>query len=91
MSKAPKVYEVTHINSRGREYKARGTLPELVDYYGYTLEVGASYAHEKGNSKINRNPKTIQSLVSNLEKAKNNAAANGYSGSSFSYREIVPA
>jgi hypothetical protein len=61
-----------------------GSVEELVKAYAYTLECGASYSHEKGNSKINRNPKTIKSLVSNLNNAVNNSAANGYAGVEYS-------
>jgi hypothetical protein len=62
----------------GRTYDSRPlTIAEAVDYYGYTLEVGASWAHEKGNKKINRNPRTIKSLLANLNNASNNAARNG--------------
>jgi hypothetical protein len=60
-----------------------GTLQELVDAYSYTLECGASWQHEKGNSKINRNPGTIKSLISNLNKAVNNTARDGYAGVTF--------
>lgn len=59
---------------------AEGTLPELIKYFKYTLEVGKSWEHEKGNSKINDNPRTAKALCENLYRAKNNAAANGYSG-----------
>jgi hypothetical protein len=61
-----------------------GSVEELVKAYAYTLECGASYSHEKGNLKINRNPKTIKSLVSNLNNAVNNSAANGYAGVEYS-------
>jgi len=67
-----------------RYYYNEGTLDELVKAYGYTLEVGDSYAHEKGNYKINVNPKGIKSLINNLNKAVNNAAANGYAGKYYS-------
>ena len=49
---------------RGRKTEVEGTLEELIEYFGYTLEVGNSW-----NSKINRNPKTIKSFISNLSKA----------------------
>ena len=62
----------------GRSYTSRPlTLEEAIDYFGYTLEVGASWAHEKGNKKIDRNPKTIKSLITNLNNASSNAARNG--------------
>jgi hypothetical protein len=47
-----------------REKEVKGTLEELIQYFGYTLEVGASW-----NSKVNRKPKTINSFISNLQKA----------------------
>jgi len=60
-----------------------GTIDYLVQAFSYTLEVGESWQHEKGNHKINRNPKNIDSLVKNLQWAKDNAAANGYSGTYY--------
>lgn len=64
-----------------------GTLEYLINnVFGYTLEVGASYAHEKGNKKINRNPKTGTSLVTNLNNAVSNSAANGCASK---YYELV--
>lgn len=85
-----KTYTVTRTHHRtGRTYASFGTVAELVDYHAYTLEKGASYSHEKGNAKVNRNPKNIESLVKNLNNAENNAAANGYSGYSYSARETT--
>lgn len=49
---------------RGVVSEVSRTLPELIKYFGYTLLVGNSY-----NPKINTNPKTATSLVSNLNKA----------------------
>ena len=60
-----------------------GTIPELVEDFQYTLDCGASWSHESGNSKINTNPKTIKSLISNLNKAERNSAANGDSRISY--------
>ena len=57
-----------------------GTIRDLIKYYGYTLEKGQSWEYEKGNKKINRQPKGIKSLLTNLYNSDNNAAANGYSG-----------
>jgi mannosyltransferase OCH1-like enzyme len=59
------------------------TLEEAHEYFNYTLEKGASWSHEKGNKKINLKPKTIKSLISNLNNAVNNAAANGYAGVTY--------
>ena len=76
-----------YLSSRPTRYRYQeGTLEELISAYSYTLECGASWQHEKGRSKINENPKSINALVSNLNKATNNSAANGYSGK---YYEVV--
>jgi len=60
------------------------TIEEAHEYYKYTLEKGASWEHEKGNKKINLKPKTVKSLITNLNNAVNNAAANGYAGETYS-------
>jgi hypothetical protein len=71
--------EITIIkNRRGRETEVTGTLDYLVNhYFKYALETGESWQHEKGNSKINTQPKSAKALVNNLNKAKTNSAANG--------------
>jgi len=70
--------EITIIkNRRGSDTEVTGTIEYLTEYFRYTLEVGESWQYEKGNSKINTNPKSGASLVNNLNKAKTNAAANG--------------
>ena len=80
-----KMYTITRTTHRTGGTATRvGTLAELLECYSYTLEKGASWQHEKGNAKINRTPKTIKSLVSNLNNAVNNAAANGYAGEDYS-------
>jgi hypothetical protein len=62
----------------GRSYTSRPlTVAEAIEYYSYTLECGASYQHERGNKKINRNPKSINALITALNNAANNSAANG--------------
>ena len=60
-----------------------GTLDYLIRAFSYTLEVGQSWQHEKGNHKISRNPRNIESLAKNLQWAKDNAARNGYSGTFY--------
>jgi hypothetical protein len=77
------------ITRRDRTSKVEGTIEYLVNYFGYTLESGASYQNEKGNSKVNTNPKSAKSLVSNLNTATNNCAANGYSTTSYSLVEVL--
>lgn len=64
-------------NRRGSDSEVTGTMEYLIGYFKYTLEVGQSWEHEKGNSKININPKSGASLVKNLNNAKTNSAANG--------------
>lgn len=89
MAKIVKTYVITK-NRNGRDSNTRPlTLVEAIEYHGYTLEKGASWAHEKGNKKINRNPKTIAGLITNLNNAENNAAANGYSGVYYSYTDAA--
>lgn len=81
--KQPKLYVITAHKGTytSREDKSHPmTIAEAVQYYGYTLEVGASWQHEQGNKKINRNPTTLKSLLSNLTNAVNNSARNGYGG-----------
>jgi len=82
---ATKVKEITIIKNRnGKDSEIKGTLEYLIkDYFGYTLACGKSWEHEKGNKKINVNPKSGKSLVDNLNKAVNNSAANGYSDTSY--------
>lgn len=89
-----KTYKIEMANSGSgmssrptRYYYQEGTLEELVKAYGYTLECGCSYQHEKGNSKINCNPKSVATLVNNLNKAVNNSAANGYAGKHYRLME----
>lgn len=78
---ADQIYTVEITRSRGMgpstTRKTSGTLAELIDYFGYTLEVGKSYERERGRYKINMMPRTIEQLVDNLNKAQSNAAANG--------------
>lgn len=77
-----KTYKIVE-SRRGRETTISGDLPYLIDYFSYTLSCGASYQHEKGNKQINQNPTTLRSLVSNLNNAKNNSAANGCGSSHY--------
>lgn len=90
MSKQTKKYVITHVRPMsGRSYTSRPlTVAEAVEYFGYTLECGASYAHERGNKKVNCNPTTIKSLITNLNNASNNSAANGC-GDMYSAQEYT--
>ncbi len=83
-----KTYTVVKTKVRtGSTLQFTGTIPELVKNFSYTLECGASWQHEKGNKKINTNPKTIKSLINNLNAAVDNSAANGYAG--IVYTQVV--
>jgi hypothetical protein len=73
----------------GQTYVQTGTLAELIQCYSYTLECGASYQHEKGNKKINRAPKSIDTLIKNLNNAVNNSAANGYAGETYKLSDAL--
>jgi hypothetical protein len=90
MAKQAKRYVITHTRPmNGRSYTSKPlTVEEAVVYFGYTLECGASYAHERGNKKINRNPKNINSLLTNLNNASNNSARNGC-GDYYKAQEVV--
>ena len=68
---------------RGRETEYTGTLEELIQVFQYTLECGRSYEHEKGNKKINMQPKSAKTLVANIEKAEANSSMNGWSENSY--------
>lgn len=63
---------------KGKTKNVEGTIEELIKYFSYTLECGKSYEHEKGNKKINMNPKNGKSLVINLNKAELNRSLYGY-------------
>lgn len=67
-------------NTQGTPIAFTGTLEELIKMFSYTLECGQSWEREKGNKKINCQPKSIKSLISNLNNAVNNSASNGYAG-----------
>ena len=49
---------------KGQERTLTMTLPEFIDYFSYTLEVGASW-----DRKVNRNPRTFTAFVSSLRRA----------------------
>lgn len=57
-----KTYTISKIHN-GNVHQTSGTLEELIEYFGYTLECGHSWNH-----KLQLKPKTIKSLVSTLNK-----------------------
>lgn len=85
MAKVVKVHKI-EVQGPRSSHIVEDNLENLIKYFGYTLEVGQSYQHERGNKKINRNPKTIKSLITNLNNAKSNAAANGCAST---YYELI--
>jgi hypothetical protein len=88
MPKVEKIFTVEcTVERTGSTHKQTGTLPQLIQAYKYTLECGESWQSEKGNKKINTNPKSIGVLVNNLNNAVNNSAANGYAGKTYRLKE----
>ena len=61
MAKAKKVYTIVK-HRRGKETEITGTVEYLSKYFGYTLTCGHSWKNS-----INPNPKTIKSLIKNLQ------------------------
>jgi hypothetical protein len=49
-------------------------VEEAVSFFSETLDKGVTYENGKGKSKIDRNPKTVDSLIDKLNKASKNAA-----------------
>ena len=68
-----------------RDYYYKGTLPQLVDCFGYTLACGNSWNH-----KIPTKPKNIRSLVSALEKSVRETQGSCYSQDYYEVVESVP-
>jgi len=68
-----KKFKVRVNHTRRGEKIVEGTLEELKQYFGYALEIGNSW-----NSKINKNPKTIKSFISNLQKSYEEKEASCY-------------
>ena len=68
MSKVEKVYKIQTTKHRRSGTPSvntvENTLPELIKYYSYTLEIGNSW-----DKKVNMNPKNITSFVNSLQRA----------------------
>ncbi|MEG1728111.1 MAG: hypothetical protein RR280_01025 [Bacteroidaceae bacterium] len=79
----PSVYTRTRQGSQSIQ-NTFFTVEAARRYFLTTLETGKAYSQEKGNKKINLFPTTVKALVNNLNNALNNAAANGWSGTSYS-------
>ena len=76
-------------SNKGRTSEEEGTLEDLIDVYSYTLQKGADYQDERGNKKIDTKPKNIKALITNLNNAVKNAAANGNSSVTYSLVENI--
>lgn len=76
-----KIYSIEKYH-RGRTSIQSGTLEELIEYFGYTLECGHSW-----NAKIPRYPKTYKSLVSALNRSVRETQGGCYDQDS--YREVA--
>ena len=72
MAKTAKIYFIKKYH-RGRYTIVKGTIEQLVEYFGYALECGHSW-----NSKINKNPTTYKSLISNLNKSYHETQGSCY-------------
>lgn len=81
--------EYTVVVIRGdKEWEHTGTVEELVrDVFGYTLECGASYQYDKGCCKVNKNPKTIKSLITALNNASYNTMGSCYNRKYYKLKE----
>jgi hypothetical protein len=79
-TKTEKIFSIEKSGSRADKI-ITGTLEYLTDYFSYTLLCGNSY-----NFKIDKNPKTIKSLVSNLNKSVDETQSGSYNRDS--YREV---
>ena len=70
---------------RGKTREVTGTIPELIEYFGYTLECGASWSGHRGCRKVNKQPKTIKSLVIALNNAVHNTQGSCYDPDYYEY------
>ena len=68
-----KIYKIKVTSQNNRETIKEGTISELTKYFSYTLEVGNSW-----NKRINKNPKTIKSFVTNLQNSYSEKESSCY-------------
>lgn len=87
MARKSKVYRVVRKTQYGSPHQFMGTIDFLLErsQFGSILNTGYEYwlADKKRHKKINTNPTTINSLITNLINAEDNRAANGYSGVTY--------
>ena len=84
--KVEKTYIVHKYYARSsRDYYIKGTVPQLTEYFGYTLEAGNSW-----NRRIVTRPRNIKSLISNLGKAVRELQGSCYNQDYYEVVEAVP-
>jgi hypothetical protein len=76
-----KTYTLTVDHSRRGSRDVSGTVEELTKYFGYTLEIGHSY-----DRRVSLAPKTIKSLITNLQKAYSIKEGSCYERTSISLK-----
>jgi hypothetical protein len=67
---------------RGNVTEMSGTLEELTEHFGYTLEAGRSY-----DSKVPLKPKTAKSLVSALNRATDSLQRGSFDPNFYKLKE----
>ena len=82
----PKVYTIIK-NHRGTDKEVTGTLSELIQYFSYTLECGASWSYQKGCKKVNTEPKSIKGLITALSNAVYNTQGSCYNQDYYRIKE----
>ena len=86
MAKINKTYIVHKYYARSsRDYFYKGTIEQLGDCFGYTLESGNSW-----NPKINRKPTTVKGLVSALNKCVKELQGSCYSQDYYEVVDCIP-
>lgn len=68
-----KTFTIIKHRRGGKKSATEGTVAELTEHFGYTLQCGHSY-----NSKISLSPKTAKSLVSALNKSVDQIQKGSY-------------
>ncbi len=67
---------ITRCGPRSNSTYTYESLAAAIEAHRHILEKGRSYESERGNKKINMNPRSAKILVDNLNKAVINAAAH---------------
>jgi hypothetical protein len=73
-------------NGRTRTKYVKGTLEDMIGYFGYTLEIGNSHKRS-----INRNPKTPKAFIKALQDSYSEKEANLYNRTFVDLMDEIPA